>query len=118
MGFFSEGSEDVHNLLQSMAESRVACVDLLRGQGQAISREEISGVIGQFRRRLSVATVRATYNCLLTRLSLVGDGARQALDRRQWRQREEGLMRRERQAQWHRKIRGHGITHRGEFFLQ
>ena len=115
VGAFGEGSEDLHNLLQVMAESRVTCVDLLRGQPGAGAREELGVVVGQLRRRLSVAAVRANSNCLLTRLALVGDGARQASDRRQWRKREEHLMRKEREAQWHRQIRGYGITHRGEF---
>ena len=30
VGYFSEASEDVHHLIQSMAESRVACADLNR----------------------------------------------------------------------------------------
>ena len=116
MGAFAEASEDMHNLLQEMAESRVAAVDLQASQGSG-EREDISVVIGQLRRRLSVATIRANINCLLTRLSLVGEGTRQAMKRRQWQKREETHMRQEKLAQWHRKIRGHGITHRGEFFM-
>ena len=117
MGAFSEASEDMHNLIQAMAESRVATVDLQTEHHGSGEREDISVVIGQLRRRLSVATVRANINCLLARLSLVGEGTRPAMRRRQWQKKEELQMRQEMVAQWHRKIRGHGITHRGEFFL-
>ena len=78
---------------------------------------ELSVIVGQVRRRLSVAAIRAKSTCLLSRLSLVGEGARRAADRRGWRLREEEMMRREREAQWVGQVRGHGITHRGQFCL-
>ena len=115
MGAFGEASEDVHNLIQVMAESRVACSDLNTRHSSPMVREDMSVVVGQMRRRLSVATIRATYNCLLTRLTLLGEGVKEANARRMWRGREERIMSGEREAQWHRKIRGHGIRHRGEF---
>ena len=46
----------------------------------------------------------------------MGEAAREAMKRRQWRDREENIMRRERVAQWHKRVRGHGVRHRGEFF--
>ena len=87
------------------------------GQPGAAVREELSIVVGQLRRRLSVSVIRATYTCLLTRLSLLGEGSREANKRRQWRGREEQAMRMEREAQWHRHVRGHGVRHRGEFVI-
>ena len=117
-GAFAEASEDVHGLIQSMAESRIAAADLMRAQpGAEPSRESLSVVVGQLRRRLSVAVVRANSNCLLTRLTYCGEGTEQATKRRQWREREERIMRQERESQWHRKVRGHGIRHRGEFVV-
>ena len=69
------------------------------------------------RRRLSVACVRANMNCLLSRMSLLGEAAVQAQGRRQAQGWEEERMRREMQAQWLGRIRHHGITHRGAFHL-
>ena len=77
----------------------------------------MSVVVGQLRHRLSVAVVRATANCLITCLTFMGQEARVANRRRQWRDREEMAMRQEREAQWHRRVRGHGVCHRGEFNL-
>ena len=74
--------------------------------------------VGQVRRRLSVATIRANSTCLLTRLSLIWAEARQAATRRGWRVKEEMMMRREREAQWVGRTRAHGITHRGQFSFQ
>ena len=54
----------------------------------------------------------------MTRLGLIGEGTREANKRREWRSREEQIMRAEQEAQWHRRVRGHGIRHRGEFVLQ
>ena len=116
VGTFCEGSEDIHNLIQSMAETRVASADLLRGQQEVIVREDLEVVVGQLRRRLSVAIARANSNCLLSRLSLIGEGSKEASKRRQWTYREETIMKNEREAQWHRRTRGHGIKHRGGFF--
>ena len=117
VGALSEASEDLHNLIHAMAESRVAGADLCRDQQAATEREDMSVVVGQLRRRLSVAVVRATSNCLLSRISLIGEASRQAAKRRQWSGREEMIMRQEREAQWHRRVRGHGVRHRGEFVL-
>ena len=116
-GAFCEASDDVHNLIHTIAESRVASADLMRGQPGAEVREEMSVVVGQIRRRLSVAVARANAGCLISRLSHIGEGSRESMKRRQWRDREERLMRMEREAQWHKRVRGHGVTHRGEFFL-
>ena len=103
MGAFSEASEDLHNLLHTLAASRVACSDL---------------VIGQLRKRLSTAAIWATKSCLMARLGLIGEGSWQANQRRAFKEREERLMQREGLAQWHRRVRAHGVTHRGELYLR
>ena len=117
VGAFAEGSEDLHGLIQAMAESRVASQDLMSRQAVLKSGGDLGVVVGQLRRWLSVAAVRANYTCLLSRLSLMGPEAKQAANRRQWQKREERLMRREKEAQWNRKTRGHGIMRRGEFII-
>ena len=86
VGAFAEASEDLHNLIQAMAESRVAGADLQRNQQQAATaREDMSVVVGQLHRRLSMAVVRANSDCLLSRILLIGEASRQAARRRQWR---------------------------------
>ena len=69
-----------------MAESRVACLDQKRGQEGTII-EDVGVVVGQLRRWLSVAAIRATYTCLLSRLNLMGAESKKAAERRKWRQR-------------------------------
>ena len=68
-----------------MAEPRVAAADLQRGEPGAGDREELSVVVGQLWRWLSMAVVRATSSCLLTRLTHMGGvPGRQARDNSGW----------------------------------
>ena len=115
VGSWGEGSEDLHNLVQMLAEARVTSQCLARGL--PATQADLGSVIGQVRRRLSVASVRANANCLLARLSLLGEGAKQAQHRRQSQAWEEEKMRRELQANWVGRVRHHGVAHRGAFFL-
>ena len=62
----------------------MAAADLQRGEPGAGDREELSVVVGQLWRWLSMAVVRATSSCLLTRLTHMGEGSRQASKRQQW----------------------------------
>ena len=110
VGAWGEGSEDLHNLVQVLAQSRVDSVG--RARGRPASEAELGVAVGQIRRRLSVACLRANMTCLLTRMSLLGESARQAQGRRQGQSWEEKI-RREIQAQWVGRIRHHGVTHRG-----
>ena len=112
---WGEGSEDLHNLLRTIALSRLSAIGLARGRPG--SEEELAVIVGQVRRRLSVAAIRANSTCLLSRLSLIGEEARRAADRRGWRHSEEEIMRKEREAQWLGQVRSHGVQHRGEFCL-
>ena len=98
-----------------MAESRVTAIGLARGR--PASGAELGVVVGQVRRRLSVAIVRSRANCLLARMSLLGEGSRKAMNRRHQQGWEEQKMRREMQAQFLGRIKHHGITHRGTFFM-
>ena len=58
-----------------------------------------------------------TGKCLLSRLSLCGDGVTQAAKRRRWERIEEDRMRRDREANWRAKTSGHNIVRRGRFML-
>ena len=115
VGAFGEGSEDLHSLVQVIAESRVASLGLARGrEGTEI---ELGIVMGQARRMLSTTCVRAQAQCLLARMSQVGEGVAQAAKRRRWVAAEEERMRKERMAQWIGRVRGRNIVRRGQFLL-
>ena len=115
VGAFGEGSEDLHNLVQVLAESRVEAIGLARGRPG--SDMELGVVVGQVRRRLSVASISAQAECLLARLSYVGEGGVQAGRRRHWVAREEESMRREREAQYLGRVLKRRLVQRGKFRL-
>jgi len=83
-GAFGEASKDVHDLVQRLADSRVARKGLSRGR--VCAKGEKSVVVGQLRRALSVATVKAQAESLVGKLEWVGEGAAAAAERRkrQW----------------------------------
>ena len=114
-GAFGEASEDVHDLVNTLSQSR------LRGQGLVLGREgsgEKLGIItGQVRHALSTVCVRAQARCLLSRFGVLGEGQVQASRRRQWARREEDRMRDERRALWVAQVRGMGVVRRGQFLV-
>ena len=116
VGAFGEGSEDLHTLVQTMAESKVNAMGLARGREGTDA--ELGIVVGQIRRMLSTAGIRAQAQCLLTRMANVGEGVGEAAKRRHWAAVEEEKMRRERMAQWIGRARGRNIVRRGQFLLE
>ena len=115
VGAFGEGSDDLHNLVQVMAESRVRAMGLARGRPG--TETELGVVVGQVRRRISVASVSAQAECLLARLSYVGEGVVQADKRRQWVAVEERKMRWEKEAQFLGRVRKRRLVQKGKFKL-
>ena len=115
VGAFGEGSDDLHELIQILAEKKVGANGLRRGR--EASEEELGIVVGQIRRALSTASVRAQSQCLISRLNCVGQGFTQAAKRRKWVAAEEEQMRKERQAQWVGRERGRNLVRRGQFLL-
>ena len=97
-----------------MARSRLRKESLAGGDYG--SEERLATVVGQLRRRLSLACVRANSTCLLDRVFVVGEGAPAARSRRQWASLEEQRMRKEKETSWQYKIRG-PVVRRGRFFL-
>ena len=89
-------SPDLHLLLKTFAESRVAA--LSRSQGWEAGPGKLGKVMGDIRRALSVTIVRANAMCLLERLSQLGPGAGAAAKRRQVAVRLEERRRQDRQA--------------------
>ena len=110
----SEGSAEVHNLIDILAMARLKKVGLQRGRPG--SDQELAIITSQLRRRISAATIRANFTLLLERLSQVGEGARRAEGRRGLERMEEERMRRDREAQWLARVRGVGLVNRGRFF--
>ena len=70
-------------------------------RGRAGSDQELAIITSQLRRRISAATIRANYTCLMERMAQVGEGAGRAENRRGWVRMEEEKKRRDREA-------GHG----------
>ena len=93
-GAWGEGSEGVHQLIQGLAESRVTFLGLQRGRPG--SEEELGMCVGQIRRRLSMAVVKAQVTCLLAKLHQVGPGNKQLAQKRVWAIREDQRMSMER----------------------
>ena len=116
VGAYGEGSQDLHELVQNLAECKVMAMGLRRGRES--SEEELGIIVGQIRRALSTTAVRAQAQCLLSRLNCLGNGFAQAARRRKWAVVEEERMKKERQAQWLGRERGQNLIRRGQFLLQ
>ena len=98
-----------------MAISRV---DLLaRRDGRELSDQEKGVVVGQLRRQLSTAALRASSNCLLDRMHQCGEGASLAAKRREVNVQLEERMSREREIKWLAKLRGGQVIQKGSFLV-
>ena len=73
VGAFGEASDDMHLLIQQLAESRVKTMELKRGNSGA-AEEEIGIIVGQIRRAFSTTCVRAQAQCLISRMNKLGQG--------------------------------------------
>ena len=103
-GAWGEASEDVHRLVQTLAESRLKYQGLQMGRPGG--EQELGVLVGQVRRRLSMAAVKAQVDCLLAKLHQVGPGNKQLAKKRTWAIQEDQRMARERGAQWLRRVEG------------
>ena len=85
-GAWGECSEDVHTLVQKLAEAKVSKAATEPGNRQIFrSREaQLAGEVAYLRRRLSFTAVQQQSRLLLDRLQLLGDGSRDAARRRDW----------------------------------
>ena len=110
-GNWGEGSEDLHSLVQSCAEARVAHIS--RSTGRQESEHLLGTIVGQYRRLISTCAVRAQAMCILARVGLITPAAREAARRRQVAMRLEEQMREERRAQWMASLQGPGWARRG-----
>ena len=112
MGAWQEGSKDLHDLLEILADNKVARLGLARGR--EASDHERAQIISGYRRTLSTTAARASSGCLLGRLAKIGEAHRCAARRRAWALRESERLQEERRAHWRAHVQGRGVT-RGEF---
>lgn len=103
-GAWGEASTDVHEIIQTLAESRLKFQGLKTGKPR--SKQELGIIVGQIRRRLSSAAIKAQVECLLSKIHQVGPGNAQLAKKREWAVMEDERMRRERGAQWLLKYEG------------
>ena len=106
-----EGSEDLHALVQTCAEARVA--HICRSTGRQESEHLLGTIVGQYPRLVSTCAVRAQAMCTLARVGLITPAAKEAARRRQVAMRMEAQMKEERKAQWMASLRGPGWARRG-----
>jgi hypothetical protein len=111
VGRWAEGSKNLHDLVQGMAEAR----DLHQSRMTGVpgTPGTLSVIVSRYRRIISCASVRAIESCLLARLGHMDSGAREAADRRKTTVREEELDRREEAAFFQAHVRGRGGKRRG-----
>ena len=112
----AECSEDVHDLLNTMAESKTK--HQCRTQGEVESEWKVASNLSYLRRQLSVCAVRAIADTLLSRLQQAGPagrGAPAAARRRAEAFGREERGRRERAAHWLQHTRGYRVLQRGQF---
>ena len=95
--------------IEQMADSRVNLVS--RREGRQMSDQEKGIVVGQLRRQLSTACIRAASQCLLDRMDQCGEGAALAAKRRE-------VSLPESELQWLANVRGGQVVKKGQFFQQ
>ena len=71
MGAWQEASKDLHNLLDVLADHKVAALGLARGR--EATENERAQILSGYRRTLSTTAARANSGCLLGRLAKVGE---------------------------------------------
>ena len=97
-------SQDLNDFVDFAATCRERYV--AQSMGCAVSKRERSLIIGQIRRKLSTAFIRAISLCTLSRVANIGPGSRACAKRREWALREDDRMRLERRAHWTAHVNG------------
>ena len=110
-GAWGEASEDVHKLVQIISESRLRYQGFQRGRPG--SEHELGVIVGQVRRRLSMAVMKSQVDCLLSKIHQVGPGNKQLAQKSDFAAKEDNRMSLEHQAQFVRRIEGLRTLRRG-----
>ena len=115
IGPTSEISADFHELLHTMAESKIQ--HDARATGRQESDWAFASQICYLRRQVAITAVRGISDSLHTRLLQVGKspGQRQAERRRDWAVYQAERGRQERAAHWILQTRGYRVLQRGQF---
>ena len=115
LGQFGEASQHVHHLLNKLSTIKAKAHS--RAIGRPVSEHERAGILHYFRRRLSIAAVRAQAQCLLARTGHLGDGARQAAQRRKQVRQSAERNRVDMAAHYTAHVRGRGLHQFGGLHL-
>ena len=115
IGPWGEGSRGVHELIKVIGENKVKSRE--RSRGVPASDNMLGVEIGQIRRTLSTAFVRANSVCLLSRISYLGKNGEKAGQRRTQMLRMEEERRQERQAHYLAHVKSRGISRVGQLFV-
>ena len=86
---------------------------LAEGRPEGGSDQEKAIIVGQIRRRLSLAAIKAQVECLLDRIHQAGVGNKQLAKKRERALIQDEKMRRERNAQWVRNVEGVRLVRKG-----
>ena len=103
VGAFQEGSQDLHGLIETLADNKLRAMGL--AQGREGTEHERATIVAGLRRKLSMTAAKANSACLLDRVERIGEEHRQAAKRRAWAKVEEDRVKDERKAYWHAYIR-------------
>ena len=84
-GAWGEGSNDVHMMVDKLANSRLKFQRAQEGRPtESGSQNELALIVGQIRRKFSVTAIKAQVGCLLSRLHQVEPSNKQLAKKRQW----------------------------------
>ena len=105
LGQFGEGSQQLHGLLEKLANLRAEGQS--RSIGQPVSSQERALFLHHIRRRLSITAVRAQAQCLLAKTGHLSQGAREAAGRRRVVREQAERAREDRAVHWEALFRDH-----------
>ena len=110
-GAYNEGCAGVHTMVALLAAARVRTLAL---RGQQPSPYQLGLETSTVRKRLSIASVRASCTLLLSRMGQVGEGSGFASNRRAWQRQEERRMTLQRESDWLVTTSGREVVRRGQ----
>ena len=119
-GAFGECSNEVHLMVQRLAEAKVQRAGTQPGRSRLLfkSREaQLAEEVAFIRRRLSFTAVQQQARLILDRLQLLGEGASEAARRRDWAEQANRADARERRAQLVCLQQGQNIRRSGFAYL-
>ena len=106
-GQYGEISQDFHHLLSRLATSKARLIS--QNEGRPISDNERGLIL----RRLSVTIIKSQSNCLLSRLSHMSPGAKEAAQRRAFAKQRQSALEKDSIAHFEALVRGRGLWSAG-----